>query len=212
MFQKGSDPEVEALVLEGEPSGWKAAMLRLNWGKRTVNILEEALVLASLHEEERLKQAQIALLLERDRSWVSRRIALVKRLDKEVQEHIRLPIAPGIQTFASRPKKEPVVLFETEPGQQGQMDWSFYTLNFPQSGRHKVFCFSYYLHYSRRFYVDFCLRRNFHSMIRRHRAAFEYFGGVPRECLYHGKKEVLPHWEADLDAHKRRVVWRPVFG
>jgi len=42
-------------------------------------------------------------------------------------------------------------------------------------------------------------------MIRKHRDAFEYFGGVPKECLYDGEKTVLIRWEAG------RLVYNPAF-
>ncbi len=85
-----TEAEVLVQVLDGGPQGWKAAILNLNWGKRSVTTLEEGLVLVSLYEEEELKQSHIAALLARDKSWVSRRIALIKRLEPDVQDHIRL--------------------------------------------------------------------------------------------------------------------------
>ena len=68
----------------------KAATPQLNWSDRSINEMEEALVLQSLHREDGLTQIEIATLLGRDKSWVSRRISLVERLSEEVQEDIRL--------------------------------------------------------------------------------------------------------------------------
>jgi ParB-like chromosome segregation protein Spo0J len=61
----------------------KAAILQLNWSDRSINEMEEALVLRSLHREDGLTQVEIATLLGRDKSWVSRRISLVERLSEE---------------------------------------------------------------------------------------------------------------------------------
>ena len=110
-----------------------------------------------------------------------------------------------VRELRPRPKQEPVIRFEVEPGEQGQMDWSFYNVDFTRTGRTKLCCFGYVLKYSRKLYVDFCERRDYYNMIRRHREAFEYFGGVPRECLYDGEKTVLLRWEAG------RPVYNPAF-
>jgi len=68
----------------------KAALIQLNQSGRSINEMEEALVLQSLHREDGLTQVEIATLLGRDKSWVSRRISLMERLSEEVQEDIRL--------------------------------------------------------------------------------------------------------------------------
>ena len=68
----------------------KAALIQLNQSGRSINEMEEALVLQSLHREDGLTQVEIAALLGRDKSWVSRRILLMERLSEEVQEDIRL--------------------------------------------------------------------------------------------------------------------------
>ncbi len=68
----------------------KAAMIQLNCSGRSINEMEEALVVQSLHREDGLMQTEIAVLLGRDKSWVSRRISLIERLSEEVQEDIRL--------------------------------------------------------------------------------------------------------------------------
>jgi len=78
-----------AKVLEAPERVCKAAILQLNRG-RPIRALEEALVLASLHREDGLTQTEIAVLLGRHKSWVSRRIALHERLCEEVREDLRL--------------------------------------------------------------------------------------------------------------------------
>lgn len=95
-----------------------------------------------------------------------------------------------------KPKRKLIIRFETEPGLQGQMDWSPYKIPFKRSGLREVLCFSYILGFSRRHFIDFTENRQFPTMIRRHQDAFQHYGGVPRQCLYDGEKTVILRWEA----------------
>lgn len=72
----------------------KTLIVQLNQRSLSINVLEEALVIASLHREENLKQVEIAALFGRDKSWVSRRLGLEEKLHEEVRTHIRLGLLP----------------------------------------------------------------------------------------------------------------------
>jgi len=126
------------------------------------------------------------------------------RLHEKVKE---TGYAGGISILRERlkelrkPEKEPVIRFETEAARQGQCDWSPYTIPFIRTGKTQVQCFSYILGFSRRQYIDFTLRHDFYSLIRRHQDAFQYYGGVPKECLYDNEKTIV----------LRRECGRPVF-
>jgi ParB/RepB/Spo0J family partition protein len=85
---------LKARILEATERVCKAAIIQLNRG-RSISELEEAMVLCSLHREDGLTQTEIALLLGRHKSWVSRRIALIERLSEDVREDIRLGLLPA---------------------------------------------------------------------------------------------------------------------
>ena len=85
-----NQPTLRVKTMEVRGRVCKAALIQLNQSGRSINEMEEALVVQSLHREDGLTQAEIAVLVGRDKSWVSRRISLIERLSEEVQEDIRL--------------------------------------------------------------------------------------------------------------------------
>lgn len=93
--------------------GLKAAMIHLNRAHRTIGDLEEAMVARSLCRDDGLSQQEIATLLGRHNSWVSRRISLLERLCEEIQHHLGLgliSISIGRELAKlPRGKQEPVL-------------------------------------------------------------------------------------------------------
>ncbi len=67
----------------------KASILLLNSTGRIAG-MEEAMIVHSLYNEDSLTQVEIGTLLNRHKSWVSRRLSLVDQLCEEVLENLRL--------------------------------------------------------------------------------------------------------------------------
>ena len=81
---------------------------------------------------------------------------------------------------------EPVVRFETEPGEQMQVDWVEF-----RKGRNPLYAFCATLGYSRASFVAFVTDMKVDTLIACHHQAFDYFGGVPRRVLYDNMKTVV---------------------
>lgn len=81
---------------------------------------------------------------------------------------------------------DPVVRFETEPGEQMQVDWGVF-----RRGRDSLSAFVATLGWSRYCYVEFVSDERFTTLKGCHENAFNYFQGVPREVLYDNMKTVI---------------------
>ena len=84
------------------------------------------------------------------------------------------------------PKTDPVVRFETEPGQQMQVDWGVF-----RRGKDPLSAFVATLGWSRYAYVEFVTNERFSTLKSCHENAFAYFQGVPKDILYDNMKTVI---------------------
>ena len=84
---------LRATPMEVDEQGQWVAMLALNRATHAMSVLEEALVLREMVAMG-MTQTQIGQILNRHKSWVSRRIGLVERLHPELVEQIREGILP----------------------------------------------------------------------------------------------------------------------
>jgi transposase len=85
------------------------------------------------------------------------------------------------------------VRFETPPGRQAQVDFSFFRVVFSDepSVERIVWLFSLVLGHSRMLWARFVVRQDMQTLLRCHAAAFEAFGGAPSEILYDRMRTVF---------------------
>lgn len=94
-----------------------------------------------------------------------------------------------------------VIRFETEPGQQAQVDWKEFGKQTVDGTVVKLSAFVMVLGFSRKAFVRFTTSMDTATMLACHALAFAYFGGVPREILYDNMRTAFqPDGEG---------IWRP---
>ena len=108
-----------------------------------------------------------------------------------------------VRQVRPRPPVDPVVRFETPPGQQGQVD--FAEFRFPWGKRYALLVV---LGYSRLLWVRFYRQQTMRVLFEGLEQAFDFFGGVPRELLFDQLKAVIIEDQRPDDG---RVIENPEF-
>ncbi len=114
-------PTLSVRLVDVDERSAKAAIFGLNHTGQHPSELEEAWIVQALVREDGLSQVEAAQLLNKHKSWVCRRLALLERLGTEAQAELRLGLmSPGLArqlTRLSASGEEPVhwLLWTTEP-------------------------------------------------------------------------------------------------
>lgn len=93
---------------------------------------------------------------------------------------------------------DPVVRFETPPGEQMQVDWVEF-----RRGKNPLYAFCATLGYSRMSFVEFVTDMKVETLIACHQHSFEAFGGVTRRILYDNMKTVVIERDASGEGAHR---------
>ena len=91
------------------------------------------------------------------------------------------------------------VRFETPPGEQAQVDFAQFQLQFTDEPAvtRIVWLFSFVLGFSRLIWARFVLHQDLQTVLRCHIAALEAIGGAPREILYDRMKTAVIGEDSD---------------
>lgn len=88
---------LEVRLLELSETAAVAAVYGLNRHGRGISDFEQALVVQALCRGQGMSQTEVAVLLGHHKSWVCRRLALIERLDSQVQQDLRVGlVSPSV--------------------------------------------------------------------------------------------------------------------
>lgn len=102
-------------------------------------------------------------------------------------DHFRSIVA----RYRPRPIPEAYLRIRTLPGEQAQVDWAHFGKVQVGKAARRLLAFVMVLSYSRRIFLRFYLGDAMPNFLRGHAAAFDFFGGVPREILYDNLKSAV---------------------
>jgi len=143
---------------------------------------------------------------------------LLKRIDagvlnaRKLYQEIRDLGYPGKETqvrgfvrpHRQRRQSQATVRFETDPGQQAQVDWGHFGYIQHHGKRRRLYGFVMTLGWSRATYLRFTVSANTAWWLRCHMHAFHYLGGVTKQVLHDNLKTAVVSHASD-----GTVRWNP---
>jgi len=101
-------------------------------------------------------------------------------------------------------QNQATVRYETEPGEQAQVDWGHFGYINYRGHQRRLYAFVMTLGWSRAMYVEFTVSADAAWWLRCHYHAFRFFGGIPRVMLHDNLKTAVLDRDADGSIH-----WNP---
>lgn len=137
--------------------------------------------------------------------WIPATVLLREIRERGYQGGVRI-LQDHLKRMRPAQRPDPVVRFETAPGEQMQVDW----IEFRKPG-HKdgmLAAFVATLGHSRASFVEFVSDMKLETLLACHSRCFDSFGGVTREILYDNMKTVILKRDVyGKDLHQ----WQPSF-
>ncbi|QQK74888.1 IS21 family transposase [Salicibibacter cibarius] len=96
-----------------------------------------------------------------------------------------------IKPFRKEPGKQGIPRYETEPGEQAQVDWMDCGIREMDGVRKRTYGFVITMSYSRKRYLCFTTDMKMDTFLRCMMQAFDYYGGIPQKILFDNMKTVV---------------------
>jgi len=184
-----------------------AAIRQLNeqgYGKRTIarmlgisrNTVKKALKQENIpkYERKKLPLKKIDPFCEAVKEMLWEKKYIGTRILSEIKKQGYTGSLMTLYRYLNKIKKDPpaktTCRYETDPGEQGQFDWSAYEVILGGK-KCKVTCFLFILGYSRRKYMTFSLNQTLASVIEALEEALRFFGGSPEKVLLDNAKQMI---------------------
>lgn len=124
-------------------------------------------------------------------SGVDNCVVLLRELREQGYKGSYTILKDFVKPLRQRSESKQTVRYETEPGEQAQVDFGSCKYVGLDGKTRRVWVFVMVLSWSRAIYVEFIKKADLATFMRCHINAFEHFGGVPRKCLYDNAKVVV---------------------
>jgi transposase len=145
-------------------------------------------------------------LRQRMAEGVENAVVLLRELRAQGYQGGYSTLKEYLKPWRSHRPPQATMRYETESGQQAQVDFGKFPYEHPSGSIRSVWGFALVLSWSRALYVEFVARADVATFIRCHLHAFQELGGVPKRCLYDNAKVVV----LDRDA-SGAPVWNARF-
>jgi transposase len=126
---------------------------------------------------------------------------LLDELRKQGYQGGRSLVKNFVQPYRATQREIATVRFETEPGEQAQVDWGHFGFIEHYGRRRRLYAFVMTLGWSRAMYLEFTTSADAAWWLRCHQHAFAYFGGVPKVVLHDNLKTAVLSRDADGTIH-----------
>jgi transposase len=126
---------------------------------------------------------------------------LLAEIQKQGYQGGKSLVKDFVQPYRAAREAQATVRYETEPGEQAQVDWGHFGFIEHHGRPRKLYAFVMTLGWSRAMYVEFTTSTDATWWLRCHIHAFEYFGGVPKAVLPDNLKTAVVSRDADGTVH-----------